>query len=219
MPPPGLHNEAIAADRDAQDLHYKAMSLLGIAPNQNLESTGTVYPLVIDARDVLLVKNQTNPEALSLWGFNVVVETVGGKRVVTVDIPTDSPATFIQLCKDIVAKHTALGVASPLNGKVDMAFMATGTTNADTAFTAAEEQRGIKEAANELAMVETGYGEGQTSETVGTCYNIITNLRELLLVAYRSNPEELTRWGFDVVVSETAMGGNDGDAPTPPPVP
>ncbi len=214
-----LVDQAKASDRLSQRQHYQALKLLGIAPNQNLQSTDTVYPLLIDVRDILLVKNQTNPEELSLWGFNVTVDTVGGKRVVTVDIPTESPVAFIQLCKDVIAQHTALGAGSPLTGKVDMAFMSTGTTNADTAFKNAEEERGVKESKNELAMHYCGYAEGQNSETVGTFYNTITNLRDLLLVAYRNNPEQLTLWGFDVVVGETAMGDSAKPEPTPPPVP
>lgn len=214
-----LLTEITQADQLAQSQHYEALRLIGTAPGQNLQSHKTLYPLVTDVRDILLVKNQTNPEALELWGFTVVVTTTGAKRNVDVTIPTDSPAEFLTLCNAIISQHTALGVASPLNGKVDMDFFADTTATAQTNFTNAEENRGIKEAQHGNLMNQLGYAEGQTSETTGTVYNIITNIRDLLLVVYSSNPEELTRWGFAVVVGQTAMGGSNEPAPTPPPAP
>ncbi len=214
-----LLKEAIAADRKSQSLHYSALSLLGIAPNQNLQTPDTLYPLVAKARDILLVKNQTNPEALSIWGFNVVVDTKGGKRTVVVDMPTDSPEKFIDLCLDIVAEHTNLGVASPLTGKVDMTFFATTITQANTNFTDAETLRKAKEAKHAQALTWAGYAPGQNSETPGTGYNLLCNMRDLLLVTYSDIPEELTLWGFKVVVTATAIKQGDGPEPTPPPVP
>lgn len=211
--------EAITADRKSQSLHYSALSLLGIAPNQNLQTPDTLYPMVAKARDILLVKNQTNPEALSIWGFNVVVGTDGGKRTVVVDMPTDSPDTFIQLCMDIVAQHKALGAGSPLTGKLDMTFFETTINQANTDFKDAEELRGIKEANHAQALTWAGYAPGQSSETPGTGYNLLCNMRDLLLVTYSDIPEELTLWGFKVVVTATAIKSGDGPEPTPPPVP
>ena len=215
----GLIKDATVADRQAQNLHYQAMSTLGIAPGQNLQNLETPYTLTTEIRDILLAKNRANPEALELWGFSVVVDTIGGKRTVTVDIPTDSPETFIQLCKDIIEQNTALGAASPLVGKIDMAAYAGNVTAAETDFNTAATQRGIKEAKHGEALKVAGYGEGQSSETPGTLYYIITGMRDLLLVAYHHNPEELSLWGFDVVTSATAMGGSEEPAPAPAPVP
>ncbi|MES2622246.1 MAG: hypothetical protein V4615_15455 [Bacteroidota bacterium] len=41
-------------------------------------------------------------------------------RTVRVDLPIDSPKESLELCKEISEKHTALGLASPLNGFLDM---------------------------------------------------------------------------------------------------
>ena len=210
---------ALEADRKSQSLHYKALSLLGIAPNQNLQTPDTLYPMVAKARDILLVKNQTNPEALSIWGFNVVVSTDGGKRNVVVDMPIGSPEKFIELCLDIVAEHTSLGVASPLTGKLDMTFFETTINQANTDFKDAATQRGIKESSNASAMTEAGYAPGQNRDTTGTGYNLLCDMRDLLLVAYSDVPEELTLWGFKVVVTATAIKSGDEPEPTPPPVP
>ena len=218
----GLENmlkEATEADRKSQSLHYSALSQLGIAPNQNLQTPDTLYPMVAKARDILLVKNQTNPEALSLWGFNVVVNTDGGKRTVVVDMPTDSPEMFIQLCLDIVTQNTALGVDSPLANKLDMTFFETTANQAKTDFAEAEVQRGIKEAKHAEALTAAGYAPGQSSETPDTGYNLLCKIRDLLLVTYSNVPEDLTLWGFKVVVSATAIKQGDEPTPTPPPVP
>ncbi len=211
--------EATDADRKSQSQHYSALSLLGTAPSQNLQTPGTLYPMVVKVRDILLVRFQTNPEELSVWGFNVVVNTVGGKRTVVVDITTDSPTTFMQLCFDIAAEHTALGLGSPLTGKLDMAFFESTANIAKTKFDEAEALRGTKEVKHAQALSEAGYAPGQSSETPGTAYNALCNMRDLLLVAYSNVPEELTLWGFKVVVSATAIKPGDEPEPTPPPVP
>lgn len=214
-----LVTEATEADRKSQSLHYSALSLLGTAPSQNLQTPGTLYPMVVKVRDILLVKYQTNPEEMSVWGFNVVVNTVGGKRTVVVDIPTDSPTSFIQLCLDITAEHTSLGLGSPLTGKLDMAFFESTTTIAKTNFENAETERAIKETKHAQALNEAGYAPGQSSETPGTAYNLLCNMRDLLLVAYSNVPEELSLWGFKVVVTATAIKNDNEPEPTPPPVP
>lgn len=214
-----LVKEATEADRKSQSLHFSALSKLGTAPNQNLQTPGTLYPQVAKVRDILLVKYQTNPEELSLWGFDVVVDTIGGKRTVEVNLPTDSPKAFIQLCQDIVAQHQTLGINSPLNGKLDMIVFDNTTNEAKTAFDEAETERSIKEAKHAQAASEAGYAPGQSSETPGTAYNHLCNMRDLLLVAYSNVPEELSRWGFKVVVTATAIKKGDEPEPTPPPVP
>jgi len=45
-----------------------------------------------------------------------------------------------------------------------------------------------------------GYAEGQTAETPGTVYNLLTSVRNILLETYRGNEEALQEWGFGVVV-------------------
>lgn len=214
-----LVKDATEADRKSQSLHFSALSKLGTAPNQNLQTPGTLYPQVAKVRDILLVKYQTNPEELSVWGFDVVVDTSGGKRTVEVNLFSDSPESFIQLCQDIVDRHTALGVNSPLTGKIDMIVFENTTNEANTAFKEAGELRGIKETKHAQATAEAGYAPGQTSETPGTGYNHLCNMRDLLLAAYSNVPEELTLWGFKVVVTATAIKPDDDSDPTPPPVP
>lgn len=209
-----LRTEADAADRLSQKDHQGALSLLGIAQGQNLQSPGTIYTETTRIRDILLVKYKTNPETLELWGFNVVIDQTEGKRTVRVEIPTESPDKFITLAGAIVAQNTAEGAASPLSGKIDMAVYASRATDAGTMFNNAASKRAEKEAKHGEALAICGYAAGQTSETEGTLYQIITQVRDLLLAVYHTNPEELSVWGYDVVVSSSSHGGEE--EPTTP---
>lgn len=52
---------------------YESRQLIGVAPGQTVLTEGTLYNQTINAKKILLVLNRTNPEALSPWGFDVVV--------------------------------------------------------------------------------------------------------------------------------------------------
>ncbi|MFH1004424.1 MAG: hypothetical protein V1781_02865 [Bacteroidota bacterium] len=58
---------------------------------------------------------------------------------------------------------------------------------------------------NEQAELIFGRGEGQTSQSLNTMYNMITVIRDYLLVQNTGNEEALSEWGFKVVV-DTAKG-------------
>ena len=53
------------------------------------------------------------------------------------------------------------------------------------------------EAENSIIGVEVG----QSSQSTGTLYYYLTSIRDLLLVIYRGNEEQLSTWGFNVAVS------------------
>ena len=59
-----LRTDADKADTDSQKQHYKAMKIMGLAPGQNLQVEGTLYVEVTRIRDILLGKNEDNPEEL-----------------------------------------------------------------------------------------------------------------------------------------------------------
>ena len=210
--------DASTADRKAQKLHYSALNIMGLAPGQNLQSPNTLYTNITLIRDVLLSKNNANPEALELWGFTVVVSTTGGKRTVKVELHDDSPENFLKLCADIVEQNTDLGISSQLTGKINMVDFAASTTSAKADFDASAAQHTIAQIKNAQALEKTGYAPGQNSDTPDTGYYFITQVRNLLLVAYHDVPDELMAWGFKVVVGETALGDNKEPDPTPPPV-
>lgn len=60
------------ADAEAQSQFGEADVLLGRAEGQNSRTPGTLYYMVLEVRDRLKIINDQNPEALSVWGFNVV---------------------------------------------------------------------------------------------------------------------------------------------------
>ncbi|MBA4322652.1 MAG: hypothetical protein C0408_07535 [Odoribacter sp.] len=124
------------------------------------------------------------------------------RKTVKVKIPLQQPDDFSKLLKDVYTKHTALGANSPLN-----AFTKVNMTNYNTQRTGADAKRGQAidlhrqaENLNEQADMIFGRGEGQTMETPNTLYNMISLIRDYLLVLNAGNEEALSEWGFKVVV-------------------
>jgi hypothetical protein len=66
-----------AADHQAQAqrLHEEASTLLGTAPGQTSQTPDTLHHDLTGFRDALLVEHRGTEEALSAYGFNVVVGT------------------------------------------------------------------------------------------------------------------------------------------------
>ncbi len=67
--------QAKQLDGQAQTLRQARDTSLGTADGQNAQTPGTGLNLVTYARDQLLLSKAGNEEALSLWGFSVVVGT------------------------------------------------------------------------------------------------------------------------------------------------
>jgi len=59
----------------AETLMEKANNCYGLGKGQTALTPGTVYNYVINSKNYLLPINNTNPEALTLWGYDVVVGT------------------------------------------------------------------------------------------------------------------------------------------------
>lgn len=70
--------QAKQLDAQAQTLRQSRDSALGMADGQNAQTPGTGLNLVTYARDQLLLNKAGNEEALSQWGFNVVVGSAKG---------------------------------------------------------------------------------------------------------------------------------------------
>jgi hypothetical protein len=187
--------------------HYKqALYACGFAAGQNLQSEGTLYSLTVKVRDTLLIKFRSNPETLEQWGFTVVVSQTGARRDVKVEIPRENPEELVTLATAIRAKHVLDGVGSPLNGQVDMVAFAGKLATAISELDSWNTKDASKQALHNDALVLLGYADGQTAQTEGTCYWFITGIRDVLLNKYEPNPEELSNWGYDVVIGETGAG-------------
>jgi hypothetical protein len=59
-----------------------------------------------------------------------------------------------------------------------------------------------------------GYGEGQTSLTEGTVYFFNCSIRDFLLNKFEGTEEQLSEWGFDVVISSARVGKKPTAQPT-----
>jgi len=57
----------------AQAAMFESRRLIGIANGQTVNTPGTLFAITTKIKKYLQMLNNTNPEALSLWGFNVVV--------------------------------------------------------------------------------------------------------------------------------------------------
>ncbi len=60
-------------ERKAQEANGRASTLIGVAPGQTQNTNGTLLFGITQIRDFLAAINKGNEEALSGWGFDVVV--------------------------------------------------------------------------------------------------------------------------------------------------
>jgi hypothetical protein len=195
-----------------------AEMLTGTGPGQTQETVNTIYYGVAQVRDILKVKNRGTEEELQFWGFNVVITQQGSRRRVRIDIPYGSTKKMHKLGKDIVARDTALGVASPLVGNFDVATFGGIVSNVTTLLADWELAKDATQVLNNQALNLIGYGAGQTKDTPGTIYYDRISIRDRLLQVYQGTEEQLTPFGFDVIISEhTAAhpGGGAGAAANP----
>lgn len=75
-----LRADAAKLSAQAEAQRAEAAVLLGVAPGQSTETEGTILHDLTGGRDLLLVKNRGNEEALSAYGFNVVLGTASTGR-------------------------------------------------------------------------------------------------------------------------------------------
>lgn len=204
---------AVSDGRSKEAWNEEALRMIGIAKGQNLEIPGTVYHHINKVHKFMGFKFRGNEEQASLWGFDVVVGETNGRRHAKFNIPYRSPQGMIELASAILSKHGTDGVDTifPVN-LFDMDAMQKILDTAVQLREDAEQSDQDKQAANQAARVLCGYGEGQSSQTHGTLYYELTRVRDLLLIAYDGNEEQLSRWGFNVVVSATG-GGKKAPAP------
>lgn len=202
----GIDNHALA-----EPLIQAADKALGTEEGQTIDTTGTFYNFTGRIRDrLLIVHNELDEEELTTYGFNVVVSESGGKRTVSVEIPISSPDDMIKLGKNILKRHTTLGDDSPLNiPEIDMTAFETVHNLHKEKREDGNDLHGKGEAAIQKADKALGTEEGQTSDTTGTVYNLTGTARDILLFKNPQEEEELTTYGFNVVISMTPLPGED----------
>ena len=124
-----------------------------------------------------------------------------------INVPTN-PTEFIALSKSVLAKHTALGAASPLNSIPGIAGFNGQVTAADTNNT----QAALLTQQAEAAIEARDNALGDKTDTSGSVRFFVTAARDLLLAMNKNTEHKLGDWGFQVIASS-------GSAPATPPAP
>ena len=124
------------------------------------------------------------------------------RKNVRVDLHLGKPDVLVKLLKKVNEKHIALGTDSPLK-QFDMTDFDTKLKEAELKRESSKDLRAQSESLMEAANAILGVEVGQNSRTKGTLYNYLKSFRDMLLILNEGNEEELSTWGFDVVVSSS----------------
>lgn len=125
------------------------------------------------------------------------------RKTIRVDIPIDKPDETIKLCEDINEKHIALGVNSPLTSFFDMAAFIAKALDAKQKRKDARIADGKSQSSYNQSATLCGIAKGQNKQTKGTLYVLVCSIRDFLQLKFRDNPEELSNWGFEVVITQS----------------
>ena len=206
---------ALVSSSEKEAWNEEALTVIGMAKGQNLQVPNTVYWHINRVHKFLAFKFKSNEEQASLWGFNVVVTEKNGKRNVNFNVPYNLARGLLDLAASIISKHTTDALDTILTAPLfDMADFETKLNTASQLRDDAQAKDADSQAKNELVRNTCGYGEGQNSETPNTLYWFFTQIRDLLLLVHDGNEEQLSTWGFNVVVSESRPPG-PGEQPEP----
>jgi hypothetical protein len=187
------------AEKEA--MNEQARNIIGMGKGQNVTIPNTLYYYIKNVEQFFRFKFKGNEEQASLWGFNVVVKQSRGRRYVKFNIPYNRAEKLLALSKSILKKHNDDGLSTVfVPALFDLANFQARYDEVMLLRTEAKKKDGNRKAANELAYNLCGYGKGQSSQTPDTLYWYITQVRDLLLVTYVGNEEQLSVWGFKVVV-------------------
>ena len=196
-------------DADGQADTQAADVAMGVHEGQSMDTPGTVYHLTDRVRKRLLFVHDGAEEELSRYGFNVVISGSGSSKTVSVDIPIGNLQDMTNLVQKIIDRHVALAASSPLPPVVDMPLLISQFQLSTSKRTSAQKAHAHAEALMQKANKALGTDKGQTAKTMGTVYYLILRVRDHLLLAHDGLEEELSTYGFNVVITE----GNDGSVP------
>ncbi|MES2571641.1 MAG: hypothetical protein V4710_16500 [Verrucomicrobiota bacterium] len=85
--------QAEELEAQAGRLRGESDTLIGIAPGQSVETRGTLLHDLTGFRDLLLVENRGNEQALSEYGFEVVIGTASSPNRLPRKDPTPGTGT------------------------------------------------------------------------------------------------------------------------------
>jgi hypothetical protein len=121
------------------------------------------------------------------------------RKTVRVEIPVNSPEELIKLGQSIMAKYQADGAASSLNAD-KMTKLAAALAVAAPQNQAAKDADAVAQKARQTRDVALGIADGQTAYTKDTALNLVTYVRDQMLINEEGSEEGLSAYGFNVVV-------------------
>ena len=130
------------------------------------------------------------------------------KKTVRITNPTGYVNDLTHLIERVWQQHVTLGASSPFAASsiIDM-------TKYEALMTEALEKRARAielHAEAEALMGESrnllGIGAGQKIHTEGTLYNLLNKIKHLLLIKHSGVEEDLSPWGFNVVIGSSSVG-------------
>jgi len=126
------------------------------------------------------------------------------RKTVRVDIPSGRPEALIMLAKRICDQHNANGAKSPLDAAKLSALQALVNT-AETTNSSAKSFNAQAQTARQTRDQSLGIADGQTAYSPNTALNIITYVRDQLLLSLEGDEESLGNYGFNVVVGSAKV--------------
>lgn len=121
------------------------------------------------------------------------------RKTVAVEIPIDKVDEFITLCERVIEKHEDDVKNSPLED-AEIKALKKMVTDAKKSRKKSQKLRDESEKEMQQARIFLGIDKGQTSQTPGTGYFLVTKFRDELLPKNKGKEEALSEWGFKVVI-------------------
>lgn len=128
------------------------------------------------------------------------------RRIVRKTIPRNNPDKLIRIARKLIDKHQKMGEDSPLQ-KFDMELFEDNLTHAVESREQSQTLRSESEALMQRSKQYLGTDIGQNRHSADTVYNFVALCRDQLCIDYSGNEEQLTIWGFDIVVSSVVPHG------------
>ncbi len=124
------------------------------------------------------------------------------RRTIRINFPRYKIENLIGKSNLVLKEHKDLGESSPLK-IFEMMKFESDLQNAAAFRREAKELKRRSEALMQDARRLLGMDYDQNDFTPGTILNMMTNIRDYLLVLNKGHEEALGKWGFDVVIGST----------------
>ena len=130
------------------------------------------------------------------------------KKTVRITIPTGYPKKLAELVEKVWDRHVSLGASSPFQDDtiINMTSYEQLKTEALEKRKRALELHAEAEALMMESKVLFGTGPGQKMSNPGTLIHLLNNIKRFLLVKHSSTEEDLSPWGFNVVIGMASVG-------------